>query len=189
MKIVQIGANRGNDDLTKIIGNNQPDLLILVEPFKLHNDTLNKNYSWVNNFHIENVAISNTTGDEIDFYYHLDDGPGYEVASLDPKHIYERHTHLSKDRVSSFKVKTLNINDLFDQFGLTNIDILFIDAEGHDDEIIKTINFEKYNIEQIYFENLHIKDMGIYSLLESQNYNIIKNTGTNGWCSLAKKLN
>ena len=30
MNIVQIGANRGNDDLSQIIGNNRPDKLILV---------------------------------------------------------------------------------------------------------------------------------------------------------------
>jgi FkbM family methyltransferase len=188
MIIIQIGANKGNDDLTKIINNEQPDLLILVEPFKLHNENLKKNYSWVNNFHVENLAISDITGDEIDFYYHLDDGPSYEVASLDPKHIYEKHKHLSENKISSFKVKTCKINDLFDKYNLIKINILYIDAEGYDDKIIKTINFKKYDIDEIYFENLHLQDPTIYSLLESIGYVITKNTGHNGWSSLAKKL-
>jgi FkbM family methyltransferase len=187
MNIVQIGANRGNDDLTRILGNIQPDILILIEPFKLHNETLKKNYKSINNLYIENIAIDKVSNQEINFYYHLDDGPGYEVASLDPKHIYEKHTHLDKNRISSFQVKTMNINDLFNKYELYNIDILFIDAEGNDDNIIKSIEFEKFKINKIYFENLHIKDHNVYDLLESKGYKITKRTGTNGWCSLAEK--
>lgn len=188
MNIIQIGANRGNDDLSSIIGNNQPSMLILVEPMSLHNEKLKNFYSWVNNLHIENVAINETSDSYIDFYYHLDDGPGYEVASLDPKHIYERHTHLSKERVSSISVQTKNINDLFNKFNLTNIDILFIDAEGHDDKIILSIDLKKFNIDKIYFENLHIKNFEVYDFLEKNNYSIQNKVGTNGWCDLAIKI-
>jgi FkbM family methyltransferase len=189
INIVQIGANKGNDDLSHLIGENQPNILVLVEPMLFHNENLKKFYEWVNNLFIENVVIDINSDNEIDFYYHLDDGPGYEVASLDPKHIYERHTHLSKDRISSIKITTLNINDLFKKYNLKDIDILFIDAEGHDDEIIKSIDFDSFNIKKLYFENLHIKDIKVYDLLKLKNYNIIKNTGTNGWCDLAIKLN
>lgn len=188
MKIVQIGANRGNDDLSLLIQNRQPEILVLVEPLSIHNDQLSNHYSWVDNLHIENIAISDISNDEINFYYHLDDGPGYEVASLDPRHIYERHTHLSKERVSCVKVKTMNINDLLNKYNLKNIDILFIDAEGSDDMIIKTLDFTEYDIKNIYFENLHIKDLNIYNFLLEKNYKITLNVGMNGWSSLAQKI-
>ena len=188
MKIVQIGANRANDDLSLIIGKNQPEILILVEPLQVHNDQLRDYYHWIKNLHIENIAISDYSNDEINFYYHLDDGPGYEVASLDPKHIYERHTHLHKERISSIKVKTLTVNDLFNKYNLKDIDVLFIDAEGADDAIIKNLNFDYYNIKNIYFENLHIKDLKIYEFLISKNYKITLNVGMNGWSSLAEKI-
>jgi hypothetical protein len=42
MKIVQIGTNVGNDDLTEMLLHIQPELLILVEPFSIHNDKINK---------------------------------------------------------------------------------------------------------------------------------------------------
>jgi hypothetical protein len=70
-----------------------------------------------------------------------------------------------------------------------NIDILFIDAEGYDDTIISTIDFEKYNITKLYFENLHIKNQNIYEYLENKGYAIEKNVGLYGWTSLAKKSN
>jgi len=189
MKIVQIGANRGSDDLTQIINFNQPEILILVEPLKIHNETLNNSYSWVDNLKIENVVISNSKDKELEFFYHLDDGPGFEVSSLDIKHIYERHTHMNKERITSIKVKNTTINELFDKYNLKKIDILFIDAEGSDDEIIKSINFDDYDIQKIYFENIHIKDKNIYNFLIGKNYKITEKTGSNNWTSLAEKNN
>lgn len=187
MNVVQVGANKGDDDLSVLLNNTQPNILILVEPLNLHNSKLEKFYSWVQNLYIENIAIDLTSNNDVTFYYHLDDGPGYEVSSLDPKHIYEKHSHLKRERISSIQTKTMNINDLFDKYNLRKIDILFIDAEGLDDTIIKSIDYEKFEINQIYFENLHIRDLTIYDFLIKKKYEIIKTTGTNGWCSLAKK--
>jgi hypothetical protein len=65
MNIIQIGANRGNDDVSKIIDNQQPSLLILVEPMKLHNEALNTFYDWVDNKFIENIVID-TVGRDIE---------------------------------------------------------------------------------------------------------------------------
>lgn len=186
MNIVQIGANRGNDDLSRIIGDTQPSKLVLVEPMSLHNNTLKEHYSWVKNLFIENSVI-NENEDNVTFYYHLDDGPGYEVASLEKEHIYQRHTHLSAERIESLIVNSMNINSLFDKYDLTEIDVLFIDAEGNDDTIIKTINFNKFIIKKIYFENLHIKDNNIYNFLIKKGYSITEKIGHNNWTSLAQK--
>jgi hypothetical protein len=187
MKIIQIGTNKGNDDLSQIIGNNQPEILILVEPMKLHNDDILSHYSWVNNLYLENVVVEKETGKDIEFFYHVDDGPKYEVASLIREHIYPKHPNLSDEGITSFTIKTINVNDLFLKYNLTDIDILFIDAEGYDDTIIFTIDFNKYNINKLYFENLHIKNEGVYEYLESFGYVIEKNVGLYGWTSLAEK--
>lgn len=82
MNIVQIGANIGNDDLTVLIGNTQPNKLVLVEPMSLHNEELNRHYGWVKNLEIENLVVDKESGKDVEFFYHLDDGPKYEVASL-----------------------------------------------------------------------------------------------------------
>lgn len=187
MNIIQIGANKGNDDLSKIIGTTQPRKLILVEPMNLHNSDLLGHYSWVDNLFLENLVVAEETGKEVEFYYHVDDGPGYEVASLTKEHIYVRHPKLSYDGIKSFSVKTININDLFDKYQLKDVDILFIDAEGYDYTILRSINFDDYNIKKIYFENLHLKNSDIYDFLESKGYVIEKNVGTHGWSSAAEK--
>lgn len=186
MNIVQIGANRGGDDLSDIIGDRQPNKLILVEPMSVHNDYLKSYYNWVDNLFIENLAVDTESNKEVEFFFHLDDGPLYEVASLSKEHIYERHLQLSPDRVSSLISKTITVNDLLDKHNIKNLDILFIDAEGHDDTIIKSIDFKKFDIDSIYFENLHLKDDSVYDFLSKLGYNIIYNYGTNGWMSVAK---
>ena len=44
------------------------------------------------------------------------------------------------------KIKTLTLEDLFEENKITEVDFLKIDCEGLDLSIIKTINFEKYRI-------------------------------------------
>ena len=55
MNIVQLGACVGNDDLTKLIGESQPNILILVEPMSIHNEKITECYNNITNKHIENI--------------------------------------------------------------------------------------------------------------------------------------
>jgi FkbM family methyltransferase len=185
MKIVQIGTCVANDDLTQLIGNINPEILVLVEPMSIHNDKINQCYSGTKNVFIENVAITTKDEDEMIFYYHKNDGPMYEVATTDINHII-KHGY-DKEGVVELKVKCVTINKLFKNYELKKIDILFVDAEGLDDEIIKSIDFSIFDISKIYFENLHLKDNKIYQFLEILGYKITKNVGYNGWSSLAEK--
>lgn len=193
MNIIQIGANRGNDDVSEIIGNQQPNKLILVEPMKLHNNALESFYGWVNNKFIENVVIDIEGGKDVEFFYHENDAPNYEISSLTKEHFF-KHTHVGPDTpifyegLKSFFIKSLSINELFKKYELNHIDILFIDAEGHDDAIIKSINFDEFKIDKLYFENLHIKDENIYNYLEIKGYKITHQLVHNGWTSLAEKI-
>lgn len=194
MKIIQIGTCVGNDDLTKIIElhkpnliNGQPDLLVLVEPMNIHNDKILECYKSIQNKHLENLAVSEKSDGDISFFYHLDDEPNYEVSSNNFNHVAKHYLN-STDKIVECKVKCININDLFDKYNLTDIDILFIDAEGFDDMIIKTIDFNKFKIREIYFENLHLTQFDIDFYLESLGYMITPRVGLNGWTSLAKKI-
>lgn len=189
MKIVQIGTNTGNDDLSKLIQDNQPDLLLLVEPMKIHNEKIEDQYKWVKNKVIENIAITtdSSSEQETSFFYHKNDGPLYEVASIDPYHILKHGYH--PEGIVELRVECKTINALFEKYNLQQIDILFIDAEGLDDHIIKSIDFSKFKINEIYFENLHIKNQDIYQYLNKLGYSIIEKVGMNGWSSLAKKNN
>jgi FkbM family methyltransferase len=188
MIVVQIGVNRGNDDLTEIIKDKNIKKLILVEPLNIHNDHIQQCYSWVKKLYIENIAIGLTPQDDdmISFYYHISDGPEFQVASIDKNHV-AKHYGWDYSGIVEIKVKSMSLNNLFKKYKLSKIDVLFIDAEGIDDLIIKSIDFSNYDIKKIYFENLHITHKDIYEFLKEKNYKITQSVGTNGWCSLAER--
>lgn len=185
MKIVQIGTNLASDDLTPIIKKNKIDLLILVEPLYYHNVNIQNCYSQIKNKFIENVAITVNNETETYFYFSRDDNPLYEIASLDINHLTKHGFKIEK--IKKLKVKCLHINQLFYKYNISDLDILYIDAEGIDDLIIKSIDFNKINISKIYFENLHITQYDVYEYLENKGYKITKNLGKNSWTDLAER--
>ena len=187
MIVVQIGTNRAYDDLTDIIRKVNVSKLVLVEPIPFHNQMISECYGSFPDVTIENIAITTDENQkEISFYLHYKDGPDHQVASTDINHVAKHYGH-EKSGIFQLKVNALSISELFKKHDLQKIDILFIDAEGIDDKIIKSIDFDKFDIGAIYFENLHLTETDIYEFLEFMGYSIIKNTGTNGWCSLAIK--
>jgi FkbM family methyltransferase len=186
MKIVQIGTNVGNDDLTNLLVNVHPELLILVEPFSQHNDKINDCYKHITNKIIENIVIVPDNKTECDFYYHPDD-PEYKVASLDRNHVI-KHGYLAR-KIKIQTLKCMNINDLFDKYNLIDIDILFMDIEGMDDSVLRAINYNKYNIKKIYYENLHLPypQINTHDFMRNHGYTVTPNIGINDWSSLAEK--
>ena len=185
MNIIQIGANTANDDLTNIINKRQPDYFVIVEPMSIHNEKIEACYGWVKNKILENVAVSDSDSESIDFFYHVNDGPGYEVSSTDINHVL-KHGY-SFDGIVKITVPSVNINTLMTKHGIKNLDILFIDAEGLDDAIVRSIDFNRFKIDKIYFENLHLKS-DTHGFLKSIGYNVVSGVGLNGWTSLAQRV-
>ena len=59
----------------------------------------------------------------------------------------------------------MNINNLFEKHQLDTIDYLFIDVEGLDLTVLKSINFSKYNIRNIQIEHVHIDSSELNSFM------------------------
>jgi len=184
MVIVQVGANRGYDELTHLIKNINVDKLILIEPLSKFNDSLKKCYSNINNLFIENVAITDDINKTTDYFYlHEKMDDNMEQASLLKTHIDKVFDHLEynidknhEDQIIKLLVNCTTINHIFDKYTLKNIDILFIDAEGFDDKIIKSIDYFKFNIKKIYYENMHINFEDISNFLKTNGYTVTNGT-------------
>jgi len=193
MNIIQIGTNKANDDITNIIHQYSSILtkFIAVEPLDVHHSQIKECYKNIPQLIIEGIAITPSPTDEkLNFYYHKDDGPGYEVSSMNKEHILKHvifNPKLTEDGLVELKVNCLTLNQLFDKHDLKNIDILYIDAEGLDFELIKSIDYQKYNIINIIYEHLHINGEEAIKFLESKGYNTIRNFGHNGWSNAAVK--
>lgn len=199
MNIFQLGVCQSNDDVYQYIRDNKisPDLLVLIEPMTVHNENIWEVYKGLDcidldNVKLENIAITTQPTGDVSFYYHPNDfgnpstPASFEVASTDPMHLV-KHGYNYNELVE-LKVPSMTMDKLFDKYNVTDIDLLAVDTEGMDDTILKSIDYDKFNIKTIIFENLHIKDQNIYSFLESSGFNIVnRQYGFNGWNVLVEK--
>lgn len=182
MNILQIGSNKGYDDLTDIVKQYNPEKiekLILVEPQPEFNQILSECYHGYN-FVIENVLINTDENVSTSKFYSCEHK---EISSI-------KHSHLQKHNQYNFVeslVPSITLNNLLKKHKINILELLFIDAEGFDDEIIKSIDFEKFDIKKIIYENLHINNNDIIDFLTKKNFIINKNVLMNGWSNEAVK--
>ena len=191
MNIVQIGTNRAYDDVTALVRDYGADTLILVEPLVMHHGIIEECYKDIENKHIESLAITDDVNlKELTFYYHKEDGPGFEVAGLSKEHILKHavfNPKLTEDGIVELVVPCTTLNDLLAKYNLSTVNVLYIDVEGMDDKLIYSLDLDRFNIINIVYEHLHIDAEKVIQYLDSKGYDTARNYGHNGWSHAAVK--
>ena len=158
--LIQIGCCVGDEYIFKLIHNNKINTCIFIdanvsalEKCRENQEDFfrDKNVDWDVNFEYINCAVSDSKLDEIELNI-----PTGDIHSAHSS-IFSDFPTISdaKNGVDAVKVKNFSINDIFENYGLTLIDYLFIDVEGCDKGIVSNINWGKYNILNIKFEFTH----------------------------------
>ena len=158
--LIQIGCCVGDEYIFKLIHNNKINTCIFIdanvsalEKCRENQEDFfrDKNVDWDVNFEYINCAVSDSKLDEIE----LNIPAGHPHSSHSS--IFSNFPTISdaKNGFDTVKVKNFSINDIFENYGLTLIDYLFIDVEGCDKGIVSNINWGKYNILNIKFEFTH----------------------------------
>ena len=188
IKFIQIGTSVANDDVYDFIKDKDIELGVLIEPMKEFQDQIKECYKDIKNIHLEQVAISSDGKGEKDFYHskkHL--GIGTFVREHLPTHKIE------EEFIKHKKVQCVHIHDIFKKYGIEELDYLFIDTEGHDFDILLSLDFDKYKIKQIVYEDIHIdgpqrtggpKTSQLLKHLISYNYSIKKTHKFNSTATL-----
>lgn len=189
MKVVQIGSNKGNDDLSEYLKYNVSDLTfgLFVEPNSFCISDLKNCYSNYSNVFIENVAIKTPFQDEeeLEIFYNTYDH-SMEISSCKLSHV-QTHTYwcpeIRDGEIKSFKVPCLTLENLLDKYQIKYLDWLLLDIEGIDAEVLLSFNWEKYNIKKIEFEHLHLGNYAynIRCMLEGMGYKQVKSLNNNDW--------
>jgi hypothetical protein len=162
--VVDIGAADG------LTGSNSRRLIqengwkaILVEPYKPFNSFLKKLYEGN-----ENVVIH-------DFAFDLEEKQTKLFFKENPAH--PGFTSLILEWENSQNVETKLFNHVINE---NNIDFLSIDTEGKDLDILKTIDFQKYNIEVICVEKWNeTHNEKLHQFLSSLDYQFVNSTTSN----------
>lgn len=175
MKLIQIGANSGKDDVFNFILNNKSciDLVILVEPIPFIINNLKQNYESIDNIIIENIAISDEDVSEFVLYY--EENSNYEVSSFSKRHILNHGC--PEHKIKSINVPCLTINQLLEKHNLVELDYLYIDTEGLDVHIIASIDYSKYKINNIIFETAHTDGVNTRGINYSEIMNYLNSLG------------
>lgn len=171
--LVQVGANDGIrfDELNKYIKNNKTKS-ILVEPIKKYFEQLKKNYDGYTNVYFENSAIDDMKSDIYLFkvsnkYIDKYDEHVQGINSFNKKHLLKHG--VKNSHIETEKINIISIIDLLKKYNINNLDLLFIDAEGHDANIIIDL-LNKSNQEPIIiFEYIHIEHQMFKILIQKLN--------------------
>lgn len=152
-KIVQIGANKGYDHVFEITKNNEYDCLF-VEPNPHAIKILKDCYKNCEHCKFEECAISTNNG-TIEMHFNDIDSGDSSHSSISMDHVLKHNN--PQEKITSLTVDCMTVESLLEKYGWKNdqIEWLYIDAEGHDCDIILSTDFSKLNIRNVFFESIH----------------------------------
>ena len=125
-----------------------------------------------------NVAISNDNLEKK--VYFLGDLNTQNTLDNNQLNFLKSHHNVRDHEIVEKKIKTQNINSILDKFKFYNIDFMNLDVEGHEIEVLKSIDFNKINIKFLCVEIINHnqesieKGKKIHSYLTLNRYQLIK---------------
>ena len=178
---VKIGANDGitYDPCSDILINNEKWKGLLVEPLPHIYDKLKLNFNDKERFLLVEAAISKSEGEEM--FYYID--PDYEkdnpilprynqmIGSFSIDHILKHESGKLKPYIKSRAVRIYKLNNLLKKNSIKKIDLLHIDAESHDYEVLKTLDFNDYLPAIILIEYNHLSKEDVSEMVKLLTFN------------------
>jgi FkbM family methyltransferase len=172
LRFVQVGANDGvhNDLLCPFLERSDPRG-ILIEPQTMPFRQLQARYGDRGRLILLQAAIDNRAGSRTLYRCREDLAAGAAGASLSGLASFERAQVVAAyarharrlglgehpDRaIVGEAVPTLTLDAVLNDFGLERCDLLVIDTEGHDFEIIRTIDFARIRPLVLIYEHIHL---------------------------------
>ena len=126
-----------------------------------------------------NVAISNETGENVDFLVTADknniDGDMFGgIPVLMDEKVYSRAIEKS---TGTIKVQTLTFDDLMKNYpSVTHIDFMSIDVEGAEMSILRTIDFDKHSFRALAIEN-NEPNAVLTNFMREKGYRVLMDVG------------
>ena len=117
----------------------------------------------------------------------------YFLGALDPKNTLDlnhkkwlnKHFNISNKDIKAKVIKTKKLGDILNKYKFYNIDFMNIDIEGHEIEVIKTLDFNRFKIKVICIEIINYdkftnnRKKQLISCLKKNNYILVNKTEVN----------
>ncbi len=163
-----------------------------MEPINEYFEDLKRNYKNFENVYFENSAITVGTKEKEIFVVNNKNLDDYDehikgIGSFDKNHLIKHG--VKSNHILKKKINCISILNLLKKYNISNLDILFIDAEGYDGDIL--IDFFSSSTQEpiLIFEYIHIKNKifkDLVSILTNKKYSYF-NINENLIC-LPKKI-
>lgn len=178
--VVQIGANDGavGDPLAEGFRKSRWSGL-LVEPVPHLYEMLVARYRDRPEVQTERAAISTRDGEAPLYRLRTVPGesPGWfnQLATLDREILLKHRSSIPEidSLLIEERVPTVRLDTLLERHGISRIDLLVIDTEGHDFEILRTVDLTRFRPTLLMFEHQHLSEtdkQAAYALLRSGGY-------------------
>jgi len=121
-----------------------------------------------------NVAISNN--EENKTLYFVDELNTQNTLEANHLSFLKNHHNLKEEEISHQEIKTKKLDKILDAYNFNDIDFMNIDVEGHELNILNSIDFNKYRIKFICIEMIDHNDQAklinekLNAILEKNNY-------------------
>jgi len=182
---VKVGANDGitGDPFSDILLANAKWKGLLIEPVPYCFDRLRASFHDARRFSLEQVAIGATAG-QATFYYvdekaveSIPDLPSWydQLGSFDKNHILKHLGGALAPFIVEQNVEVLPLPDVLKRNGIRDVHLLHIDTEGHDYEVLKTLDLAKQPPGAIFIEHRHLpaaQKTEMLSLLRKHEYTV-----------------
>lgn len=173
VSFVQVGAFDGlaGDPIRPLVLTQPGWRGVLVEPQPDAFEMLRRNYAAAaSRLRFLDAAVAADTGTRA-FYAVARDDPrnvglpdwAYELASLDVEHIRK---HFPESPVVERFVRTMVFPEVAESLPGGIVDLLVIDAEGHEQVILETVDFDRHRIRFLVYEHKHLAPEGRAALAE-----------------------
>lgn len=164
-RFVEVGANDGeaHDHLRPFVLAN-PWTGVMVEPVPHVFARLERNYGGHERVRLENAAITGHDG-SMPFFHLIEAAPGerlpdfYDALGSFSEELIRTHAAQIPDferRLVQTEVPTLTFSSLLSRHGLDGVDLVLVDTEGHDYEVIRTIDLERHRPRLLVYEHFHL---------------------------------
>ncbi len=100
-----------------------------------------------------NAAISDQ--ETLKTLYFIDELNTQNTIEVNHLNFLQKHHGIKDSEITKSKIQTKRLDKILDQFQFDNIDFMNIDVEGHEINIIQSIDFDKYKIKVICVEMIN----------------------------------
>jgi FkbM family methyltransferase len=91
----------------------------------------------------------------------------------------QRDTH-GTNFIGTERVKVTTLDKVLQSAGVARVDFLSLDVEGHEIEVMRGLDFEKFKPALILIED-GVRDLSKHNFLKSRDYKLVKRTTLNNW--------